>query len=239
MSDIDGNNLVQLSKLISNPWTPRWSPDGKKIAFDSRRSGNREIYVVDISEQVPRKLVTNVRRMSTPNWSRDGKWIYFMSYETLGNKFYRIYRCPATGGNAVALGSGTFPQESFDGNVLYFATRNVNTGLSMLSLNGAFPEAAVGGVPPIVEEELWTVVPGGDLFRAYGRAQVPPLFRFLHKTNSANLRSPAGLWRRLVRLAGRSLAPLFTGRRVQQRHHAGRPIPVARPHIRRSFSFQD
>ena len=164
MSDIDGNNLVQLSKLISNPWTPRWSPDGKKIAFDSRRSGNREIYVVDISEQVPRKLVTNVRRMSTPNWSRDGKWIYFMSYETLGNKFYRIYRCPATGGDAVALGSGTFPQESFDGNVLYFATRNVNTGLSMLSLNGAFPEAAVGGVPPIVEEELWTVVPGGIYF---------------------------------------------------------------------------
>jgi Tol biopolymer transport system component len=109
MSDIDGNNLVQLSKLISNPWTPRWSPDGKKIAFDSRRSGNREIYVVDISEQVPRKLVTNVRRMSTPNWSRDGKWIYFMSYETLGNKFYRIYRCPATGGDAVALGCGGLP----------------------------------------------------------------------------------------------------------------------------------
>jgi hypothetical protein len=34
----------------------------------------------------------------------------------------------------------------------------------MLSLNGAFPEAAVGGVPPIVEEELWTVVPGGIYF---------------------------------------------------------------------------
>jgi hypothetical protein len=59
---------------------------------------------------------------------------------------------------------GTFPQESFDGKVLYFATRNVNTGLSMLSLNGAFPESTVKGLPPIIQENLWTVVPGGIYF---------------------------------------------------------------------------
>jgi Tol biopolymer transport system component/DNA-binding winged helix-turn-helix (wHTH) protein len=164
LSDVDGNNLVQVSKLNSNTGIPRWSPDGKKIAFDSRRFGNLEIYVVDIAERIPRKLVTNIRKMSGPSWSRDGKWIYFKSYEALGQK---IYRCSATGGTAVALGGqpdGTLPQESFDGNVLYFATRLANTGLSMLSLKGAFPESAVEGLPPIIQENLWTVVPRGVYF---------------------------------------------------------------------------
>jgi Tol biopolymer transport system component len=164
MCDADGNNLVQISKLNSDAGIPRWSPDGKKLVFDSRRFGRLEIYVVDVSEQVPRKLDTSVRKMSTPSWSRDGKWIYFKSYEAFGHK---IYRCSATGGTAAALGGqpdGTSPQESFDGNILYFATRLANTGLSKLSLNGAFPESAVERLPPIVDENLWTVVPGGIYF---------------------------------------------------------------------------
>jgi len=163
MSDADGNNLVQLSKPINNAGCPRWSPDGKKIVFDSRRSKNFEIYVVDISERVPKKLATNIPNISGPSWSRDGKWIYFRSYEALGHK---IYRCPAIGGNAVALGGqpdGTSPQESFDGKALYFATRLSNTGLSVISLNGAFPESAVEGFPA-TQCNLWTMVPGGIYF---------------------------------------------------------------------------
>jgi TolB protein len=44
----DGSNLVQLTD--GNSWdddVPRWSPDGKKIAFDSWRDGNSEIYIMD------------------------------------------------------------------------------------------------------------------------------------------------------------------------------------------------
>jgi len=160
MSDSDGNNLLQLSKLNGDTAFPRWSPDGKKIAFDSRRSGNQEIYVVDVSERVPKKLVTNFRQMSRPNWSRNGRWIYFSSDE-LG------YRCAMMGGNAVRVGEqlgGEFFQESFDGNVVYSANRQQNTGPNVFSLDGAFPESAVEGLPPIIHQGLWTVVPGGIYF---------------------------------------------------------------------------
>jgi Tol biopolymer transport system component/DNA-binding winged helix-turn-helix (wHTH) protein len=159
MSDSDGNNLVQLSKLNRDTGVPRWSPDGKKIAFDSRRSGNQEIYVVDVSEGVPKKVVTNLRQMSRPSWSRDGRWIYFSSEPG-------IYRCTMIGGNAVRIGKrgGVYVQESFDGNVLYSANRWRNTGLSMFSLDGALPESAVEGLPPIIHLGLWTVVPGGIYF---------------------------------------------------------------------------
>jgi Tol biopolymer transport system component/DNA-binding winged helix-turn-helix (wHTH) protein len=164
MSDADGSNLVQLSKPISNASTARWSPDGKKIAFDSSQSGNREIYVVDVSERLPRKLATNIRKISSPSWSRDGQWIYFRAYEAMGE---RIYRCSVNGGNAIPVGKqpdSTFPQESLDGTVLYFAVRPANTGLRQISLTGVFPESAVEGLPPIRDANLWTVVKGGIYF---------------------------------------------------------------------------
>jgi Tol biopolymer transport system component/DNA-binding winged helix-turn-helix (wHTH) protein len=165
MSDADGNNLVQLSKFNGSSGTPRWSPDGKEIVFDLHRSGHFEIYIEDIAERVPRKLVTNLRKdMSTPNWSRDGKWIYFRSYEAIGHK---MYRSAAAGGDAILLSAQPdviSPQESYDGKVLFFAARNANTGLRMISLQHAFAESAVDDVPPVASENLWTVVPGGIYF---------------------------------------------------------------------------
>jgi Reverse transcriptase (RNA-dependent DNA polymerase)/WD40-like Beta Propeller Repeat len=165
MSDADGNNLVQLSKLNGNSGTPRWSPGGKKIVFDLHRSGHFEIYIEDVSERAPRKLVTNLREdVSTPSWSHDGKWIYFRSYEAVGSK---IYRCAATGGDTTLLSAqpdAISPQESYDGNFLYFAARLVNAGLRMILLNHASTESAVEGTRPVYSEGLWTVVPAGIYF---------------------------------------------------------------------------
>jgi Tol biopolymer transport system component len=179
MSDADGNNLVQLSKLNGSSGTPRWSPDGKKIAFDSHKSGHFGIHIVDISERVPRKLVTSLQKdVSTPEWSRDGKWIYFRSYEAIG---HRIYRCAATGGDATLVSAqpdGMSPQEFFDQDVLYFAARNVNTGLRMISLKQAFEESTVAGMPAVASENLWTVVPAGVYFVPADRSRSIYYFDF-------------------------------------------------------------
>jgi Tol biopolymer transport system component len=164
MQDSDGNDLVQITNLPDGAYRPNWSPDGKKIAFDLRRLGRYEIYIVDIDERVPRKLVTNLPQISYPAWSRDGKWIYFRSYETAGHK---IYRCLATGGDASAfstLSDGANSIESFDGNSLYFVRRIYNTGLGMLSLNGASLVSDIQGIPAIRDYQVWTLVPGGVYF---------------------------------------------------------------------------
>ena len=164
MQDSDGNNLVQITNLPDDTFPPHWSPDGKQIAFDLRRAGRYEIYIVSISERVPRKLVTNVPHISTLFWSRDGKSIYFRSFESAG---YKFYRCPATGGDAsllLTLAAGANSIESFDGHSLYFARRMTHTPLAVLPLNSASPASDVQGMPIMHNAGMWTVVPGGIYF---------------------------------------------------------------------------
>ncbi len=56
-----------------------WSPDGRKIAFISDRTGEEEIYLVDQNGSgEPEQLTSNgdMRRFN-PVWSPDGRWIAF------------------------------------------------------------------------------------------------------------------------------------------------------------------
>jgi Tol biopolymer transport system component len=179
MSDADGTHLVQISNF-KNSWTgtPRWSPDSKKIAFDSRRSGHPEVYVADISELMPRKLVTNIPEMLVPSWSHDGKWIYFESFTraqdglvTPGARYdgEKIYRCPAAGGDAVPLSSnpGLNAQESFDEKAVYF-TDETDLGnhvrVAKISEPQVANESIVEGMPSMWSTDVWTVVQGGIYF---------------------------------------------------------------------------
>jgi Tol biopolymer transport system component len=165
ISSDDGSNLVQISNPHDESGSPQWSPDGKKIAFDSRPRDSWEIYLADVTEGKPRRLATNISGVIRPHWSRDGKWIYFRSNQPgrMG-----IYRCPASGGDAVALShdsDGVSPEESFDAKTLYFANHQSRSVLKKLTLP-AQPgtESEVDGLPRLVNSELWTVSAGGIYF---------------------------------------------------------------------------
>jgi Tol biopolymer transport system component/DNA-binding winged helix-turn-helix (wHTH) protein len=165
ISNEDGSNVVQISNPAYFSGSPQWSPDGRKIAYDSRSLDRPEIYVVDVGEQKPRKLVTNISTVFRPHWSHDGKWIYFSSSE-IGRA--GIYRCPASGGDAVLLSkdiAGYSPQESFDGKTLYFASHEVKSTLKRVALLGQpGAESEVEGMPRLASSFTWTVSPGGIYF---------------------------------------------------------------------------
>ena len=161
MSDADGANLVKLSDANTADATyPRWSPDSQKVVFDSRHSGHPELYVIDISERLPRKLVSNLPDMAKSSWSHDGKWIYFQSKG-------KIFRCPATGGDAVLLSAkpGYFPWEASDGKTLYFADQSDGpSSIRMVSLQTPEAESVVPGMPAVSDASEWTVAPQGIYF---------------------------------------------------------------------------
>lgn len=58
---------------------PRWSPDGKKILFESTRSGTSQIWVVSPDGGEPKQLTEISTGASNGIWSPDGACIAFVS----------------------------------------------------------------------------------------------------------------------------------------------------------------
>jgi dipeptidyl aminopeptidase/acylaminoacyl peptidase len=58
---------------------PRWSPDGKSILFESTRSGESQLWVIDLGGGEARQLTSISTGASNGTWSRDGKRIAFTS----------------------------------------------------------------------------------------------------------------------------------------------------------------
>ena len=74
--------------LTSNPtndFAPAWSPDGRRIAFTSRRSGNYDLYVINADGSGVRRLTTDPGFDGFPSWSPDGTRIAFESSRAGGN----------------------------------------------------------------------------------------------------------------------------------------------------------
>jgi len=116
IANVDGSGAVRLTDTAGKlQGTPRWSPDGRWIAYDAfDPSGDYSIYVLEAAGGSPRLLTP---RGSIPSWSRDGKWIYFRSGRSGRNAVWRI---PAAGGTAEHLVDGQAAWESWDGTELVY-----------------------------------------------------------------------------------------------------------------------
>jgi TolB protein len=72
-----------LVRLMDGPWNdvqPALSPDSKRIAFASDRSGYWDIYLLDLSTGVVTRVTDNLEYDSAPSWSPDGHWLVYETY---------------------------------------------------------------------------------------------------------------------------------------------------------------
>ena len=103
---------------------PEFSPDGKRIAFMSNRSGNWEIWVCDSDGSNPVQL-TSFRGASVifPRWSPDGGRIAFDS-DAEGDGEFHIWVTSANGGKPRRMTTDPAndgnPSWSRDGQWIYF-----------------------------------------------------------------------------------------------------------------------
>jgi Tol biopolymer transport system component len=113
---------------------PQYSPDGKRVAFYSTRSGRSEIWTCDADGTRPLQLTPSGERGSyTPRWSPDGSQIIFDSRRNgSAEGLYQVYIAGADGRAPRALTEGPSsnfaPSFSRDGRWIYFASSRDGTG---------------------------------------------------------------------------------------------------------------
>jgi Tol biopolymer transport system component len=77
-SRADGSDRRQLTFAPAQAHLPRWSPDGKTIAYMSQLPGEPwRICLVEAGGGKPRRVATGVSQEMTPDWSRDGTRLVF------------------------------------------------------------------------------------------------------------------------------------------------------------------
>jgi TolB protein len=131
--DADGKNERRLTKDKGDPSTPQglfyqlepaWAPDGRQIAFASRRDGRAHVYLMTADGKDTRRLTNSTMEDDHPSWSPDGKRILFAREGAL-------FAIPAAGGTARRVGSGfgeaRDPAWSPDGKLIAYDYRKPGT----------------------------------------------------------------------------------------------------------------
>ncbi|MGZ7040056.1 MAG: hypothetical protein ACXVJO_17905, partial [Thermoanaerobaculia bacterium] len=104
--DADGANPRRLTVNVARDFSPRFSPDGKSIAFTSNRPGNNDVFVIPASGGEPRQITWFSGDDQALYWTPDGKGVVISTQRGVNAWGSPLYVQPVDGGAAHPLGMG-------------------------------------------------------------------------------------------------------------------------------------
>ncbi len=136
---IAGGTPTRIAEGLAWEVHPRFSPDGRRIAFTSDRGGGDNIWIMNLDGSDKRQLTKeDFRLLNQPTWSPDGRFIaakkHFTTGRSLGTGEIWLYHL--SGGSGVQLVKRVSeahqkelgePVYAPDGKAIYY-TRNVTPG---------------------------------------------------------------------------------------------------------------
>jgi dipeptidyl aminopeptidase/acylaminoacyl peptidase len=149
---LDGEDPIELTQHNGSDSTPRWSPDGKFVAFSSHRNGRDDLQIVPAEGGVALQLTYDRWDNIDLDWSPDGKYLAYISQRSDTDLFSNnICVVPAAGGMPVQLTAGdTFndrtPRWSPDGKHIAFVTnRNDDDDIWIVGAEGSYLRPVAAG----------------------------------------------------------------------------------------------
>jgi len=102
--DKDGGIAHNLSSPLGEETSPKFSPDGSRIAFSAQYDGNPEVYVLPSGGGSPERITYHPMKENVVDWYPDNKSLLIASARESGRQRYaQFYQISAVGGLAEKL----------------------------------------------------------------------------------------------------------------------------------------
>ena len=129
---------------------PRWSPDGKRIAFGSTRGqkGNIDIFVMDADGSNAIRMTNHAAPEQGPVWAADGQSLYFTGERDGRGEIYRVWLADKRVDRITAgIDRAIMPATSPDGRYLAYAAQTIMNFQIMLRdlTTGTTQQVSSGG----------------------------------------------------------------------------------------------
>jgi len=156
-------------------WRPSFSPDGKKIAFESDRLGYSDIWQCESDGSNCAQLTSMHGTAGTARWSPDGRYIAF---EFQSQHYYDIYVLEVPGGRPRLVSTlpgadNGAPNWSRDGQWIYFYSKH-ETGLFQL---WKVPFKGGSPVPVTRNGGVYAIESDDGRFLYYSKLEQPGVWR--------------------------------------------------------------
>ncbi len=114
LADVKGGPARRLTSDTGQELFPKFSPDGRWVAFTGQYTGARQVYVISVDGGMPRQLTFHADIGELPlrggvdnqviDWTPDGKQVLFLAHRVpWSDRIARPYLVPAAGGMETPL----------------------------------------------------------------------------------------------------------------------------------------